>query len=550
MQLVAPLASGVNGASGGTATLLKRGTATQVTAWYADFEATQPKSGVVTLDANGGAVVYVNELVDVQVRDLNGVLMREFVAADNATAVEVISPAFTGTDYVTGQVAANKPTTLSQVFALLATSAGTTNWNVLVNGTPVSLQTAFAGLSGLYFNVQTYGAKGDSTTDNASFITAAVAAATAAGGGTVFFPPGVYRSTTVITVPVNVSILGCGGNSSKLAIDSGSATAALSFTGADSGSRSCVGMWFGAINQNFVGTALVTAGDVGTRVDVVSCMFGNDTFSKGPLFVIGALGVGRVIIDKCTFALGADTSAIFQTSYGRVVVRDSDLFTTFSTALTNSIIFAQDGCNVDNCRFDANTVSGGSGTYISFQPLNMGGCTFTNNRFRVFNGVVAALYNRGSDTVDCFESGNFFGEATNGSCPPYAYVTDGTVPNAQDIGGGRFHGTRIGRLSNQGGFNTNLTLHAKAYGIHIIQRTAGGAQTLSADVGTVGDPLTVQIVNNSGGVVAPAFGTNFIMRGGYVANINNLAMRVVQFQWISDQTATGGGAWVQIGVET
>src|SRR3954471_4867464 len=115
MHLISALASGINGASGGSATLLKRGTATPLTAWYRDFEASQTYAGSVPLDANGGAVIYVNELTDVQVYDLSGVLIREFVAGDNASSVEVISPSFTGTDYVTGQVAANKPTTLSSV---------------------------------------------------------------------------------------------------------------------------------------------------------------------------------------------------------------------------------------------------------------------------------------------------------------------------------------------------------------------------------------------------------------------------------------------------
>ena len=42
------------------------------------------------------------------------------------------------------------------------------------------------------FNVRTFGAKGDATTDDTKAIRAAIAAAEKAGGGTVYFPPGTY----------------------------------------------------------------------------------------------------------------------------------------------------------------------------------------------------------------------------------------------------------------------------------------------------------------------------------------------------------------------
>jgi hypothetical protein len=46
--------------------------------------------------------------------------------------------------------------------------------------------------SALVFNVKSYGALGNGTTDDTAAIQAAYTAAAAAGGGIVFFPAGVY----------------------------------------------------------------------------------------------------------------------------------------------------------------------------------------------------------------------------------------------------------------------------------------------------------------------------------------------------------------------
>lgn len=65
---------------------------------------------------------------------------------------------------------------------------------------------------GPWFNVTTYGAKGDGATDDTASINSAIAAAGAVGG-TVYFPPtGVcYKTTSLITINVRVSLLGQAG---------------------------------------------------------------------------------------------------------------------------------------------------------------------------------------------------------------------------------------------------------------------------------------------------------------------------------------------------
>ncbi len=552
MNLISPLASGVGGAASGSAKLFLRGSTTPAT-YYRDFEATQAYTAQpVQLDSYGGATLYVGAMVDVQVFDLNGVLIREFVAGVNAPAVEVISPSFTGTDYTTGQVAANKPTSLQTVLDKWVTSSGTTDFKVLIGTVPTGLQAALAGIASLFFDVRSYGAKGDSTTDNASFIQAAVTAAVAAGGGTIFFAPGVYRVTSEVDIPSNVSVLGSGGTASKIAIDSGVADCAMNFFGADTGVRTCSGMWFGAIGQNFVGTALVRVTGNGANVAFSGCIFGNDAFTKTTLVRVDSTGTSsHALFERCGVYLPSDVGGVYQTGSGRVTLRDCDVVTTFNAGMANWCVFLQDGGLVDGCRFDGSSLTASTGTYISYDAAGFpwGGSVFTNNYFRQFSGG-AAIYNRNATPYyDCWESGNIFGDAANGSIAPFRYAADGFAPLIQDIGVARGHRTRAQRSF---GFatNGNQLIDAKAYGFAVITRNGAGPQVFTATKGALGDLFTLQIINNSGGVVAPTFGAGFILRGGYVANINNLAMRVITFQWLPDQNALGSGGWVQTGVET
>ena len=61
------------------------------------------------------------------------------------------------------------------------------------------------------FNVKTYGAVGDGSTDDTAAIQSAITAASATGG-TVFFPPGVFRLSSLLTCKSlnNVSFQGSG----------------------------------------------------------------------------------------------------------------------------------------------------------------------------------------------------------------------------------------------------------------------------------------------------------------------------------------------------
>jgi len=550
MHLINPLVAGIRGAEIGSVELLERGTSTHAV-YYKDFAATQQYSAQpIALDSFGSVTLYVDKLVDVLVHDSNGVLVRQFVAGDYAAAVEVISQSFTGTDYRDGTIGASKPTNLATVLDRLKASTGTTDWNVLVAGIPTTLQAAVAGVAGLYYNVKSYGAIGSGIADDGSAIAAAVTAA-AIAGGTVFFPPGVYRTTTKIVIPVNVCILGTGGTSCKLAIDSLVAGACIEFTGSDNGMRTVRGMWFGSINTFFSSQLLFISG-AGARVVFEDCLVGNDSTSVGIQVWTSMSSIDSLCnFVRCSFYQGGSSTIILQTGLpcGRLTLRDCDFKSTLVGASSSTQLNVIDGVLVDGCRFDASSLTGGVLYYITYgQPNGFGGCVFTNNRFKAGPAVVGAFRNpTANPTFGCWESGNSFGDLLSGNMEGYSDASDGYAPLGQfDTAGLRSRASREQRsygINDPGGATT---VNAKDYAFVSILRTVAGVQSINANKGAMGDRLVVLIVNSTGSPVAPTFGTNFAPRAG-LATIPNISRGIYPFMWVP--VGGGAGNWMQCATE-
>ena len=212
MNLVSALQAGIPDAANGYAELYRRGTGTRAT-WYSSFEGDGSNSSGanITLDANGKAEVYVDELIDLVIKDSSGNVVASFTEGRSSPIEEVRSQSFTGAAYVGGAQAAGNPTTLQAVLDLWKTNSGAPDWKVLLDATNQTLKDAISRVEGPpFFNVQAtaYGATGDGATDDTLAIQAAINAAVAAGGGIVWFPPGDYKITAALSVPKEVSLVG------------------------------------------------------------------------------------------------------------------------------------------------------------------------------------------------------------------------------------------------------------------------------------------------------------------------------------------------------
>jgi hypothetical protein len=547
MHLIAPLASGLVDAANGSVTLYERGT-TIVASYYSDFEATQLLSGQsVLLDSNGSLVAYVAVLVDVEVKNDLGVVVREFVAGAHDAAVEVISPSFTGVDYTSGASGTQKPTDLERVLDSWMASAGAPDWKVLANGSPTTLQ-VLAGNS--FINVKAYGAQGNGVSDDTTAIVAANAAATALGGGNVYWPPGTYRVTAAINLPANVTWVGAGGLSTKLAIDSGAGAGAVILPAAPAGSGAgIVGMWVGAINGVVPGVLL--EGGFGATGDIkfVDCVFGNDALSNSNIYSnLASLAALKVTFLRCYLKANAGaTPMVQQGGLARLTMRDCDIINGQAQGIVH--VRCDDGGLFEGNRFDGSVSTAGAVTYLQIAPATYGMVAVVGNQFAANLTVPAfAIHNTlAAPNRDCMEYGNVFGDVAVGpfTCTPYLYNTDGycaivsTLPTSG-------HGSRYARTE---GFPAHVaatvTVNPKAYATSVVARTAGAALTVNANRGSTSDKWVLHISNTTGGALTVTGGTNIIFDPVLAPLVvpNNSFLHV-DLAWLP--TSGGVGFWYQV----
>lgn len=379
MQLVDALAAGVRGAENGHAELYLRGTSTRAT-WYSSFEGDGANStgANVTLDSYGGATVYVASLVDVYVKNSLGTLVRKVVAGARDDTVEVVSPAFTGSDYVTGISAVNKPTTLAAVLDAVLTSFGTTNWNVLFGGSSITLQQAVAG--NIYVNVKgaDFGAKGDGVTDDTAAINAAILSAFNAGGLTVFFPPGTYLVSSAITVKANVSLLGFGSKNASTTIitRATSSFTLLNFENASECSLSGLEFLDAATGTN---QDMMTAPS-GVVLLMERCRI-SGTFVGGTKAAIISNTIGDLTMRDCVVTVCSPGGTICSlATIARMSNVDVTLVDDSSSAFTNSIIRGR--VYIMGCSFIsvvANTLAPANGIVRCSNLSVVVGSTFTTS---------------------------------------------------------------------------------------------------------------------------------------------------------------------------
>jgi Pectate lyase superfamily protein len=358
--LVQFLAAGVNGAQSGTATFLFRGSASSAASvLYNDFERTaQPGTNVIQLDANGAAEIYCSTYCDVTVRNAAGATLRTVTIGNSSGVIEVRSDSFRGDDY-DGDPSntANQPITLTNVLNLWNDSAGAPDFQVMFNGEETDLQTAFGNFpTSLFISVKgpAYNAQGDGVTDDTTAIQAALADA---NGAIVFFPPGIYITSSAITLSdANFHLMGSGFGSSVIRrTTAGNEIFSIADTTVGS-SKIFEALGFQSVTSASLSLSL--APDVSIR----DCSFDRMlTRSNSP-------GKVCLSITSCRFLVGGSRYGILNDAdAGQSII--SIVNSTFIAAFgyTGFILFGPD-MMVRGCLFDASAVT--TGTYYHVEASN------------------------------------------------------------------------------------------------------------------------------------------------------------------------------------
>lgn len=435
--LVQFLAAGVKGAESGTATFLLRGTASSAAAFlYNDFERTaQPGTNVITLDANGAAEVYCSVYCDVGLRNSAGTLLRTVTIGNSSGLVEVRSDSFTGTDY-DGSPAntVSQPVTLTDVLDRWNDSAGTTNWQVMVDGAPTDLDTALStGFGSIFFNVKspTYGATGDGVTDDTTAIATAISDAGAVGG-IVFFPPGTYVVESLNVAGANITLMGCGGGSILSGNDN--TTHIIRFNdNTATASKRITGLRF--TSSNDYGALVIVEESQTVYID--HCEFDGTNVSDRIIERVDADGVTSLQITDCYFFVGngASEGILNSSDDGESFISVKGCRFEMESGFTGNVIDGPDFA-VQGCEFDAFAVTSGTYRHINAESQENTGRylgTFTGNRFYDggSDGFVFKLTGLGS-SCDFSESGNTF----SGFTAPAATLEKGQIYEITDAESG------------------------------------------------------------------------------------------------------------------
>ena len=526
MHLISALAAGVAGAENGTCVITKRGTSTKAT-YYTDFEGTTAKAQSVSselgLDANGRLVAYVDEVVDIVCKSSGGVIVATFTDGASSPAMEVRSPSFTGTDYVTAASAAGSPTTLQAVLDLWKTNAGSIDWKVQ-GVTPTQL---FNQTYTLVFNVKNYGATGDGSTDDTSFISAAITAA-AVSGGVVFFPPGTYRVTSVLTISEDVSLVGGSGETTAILMDHAS-NELINTSGSSSYEGNVIeGLRLAASVSN---SGIVIDLQGSPNIKIRNCFIGSANNTAAQIINVGT-STQRVMIDSCTLQTGATASSnlisVGNTSGSAETIATRCKFL-IPSSYNSTILVCSGRTQVHHCDFNASGLAVVAPIYIELNSTAEQ-VIATGNAFRnPSSGTATAFFGHSTPAIVC--SGNRFGGA---NVTAYNSISESSVLESRTL-----------RRTLVTDNSSSVALDSVNFGAVVLRRTVNGAQTLTAQTPHLGARLVLMVENATGGAMtAPTLsGTNFRANGTVQPANGEADCRL----FVAEEFGSGSRRWAQIG---
>jgi hypothetical protein len=484
MRLLAALASGIRGAENGSVGIYVRGTATFAQV-FTDYDGTgaQTPAAALPLDANGGAVWYVNQPVLCICRDANGTPVRQFTDMETATDVEVISRSFTGTNYTTGASGFSLPTLLSSVLDRWFTSAGAIDFNVLGGGVVRTIQAALGAVSNLFFNVTdaAYGAIGNGIADDRGAIQSAITAANAVGGW-VYFPPGTYLiGSPGLTVNGAAGFLGPHG---ALVTSTSSGMTQLTIAAGSNGKFEIIGISFAGSGVTSAWMKL-NAGDL-LMVDVVAALTYTTTVVAA--FIDLTAGTGDAITAiGCKFTVPMSIASVAPFN-GRTValiycefdfVLSTGLPTINPLRVTDGIIAGCDFTSTNSLQMYIERVGGAT------QALAVIGSDFAAPS----TGAIQAGILDVTGGVGVFEAGNTFGAAMA------PVVFSGYTDINASWGVSRSTEARQTFATDNG---AAVTLDVN-YGSWRIRRTTNAAQTITVPIPKFpGQVMRLEIINDAG----------------------------------------------------
>jgi len=248
----------------------------------------------------------------------------------------------------------------------------TGRWKLMPYGT--------ASGTGDFFNVKSFGATGDGTTDDSAAISAAIDAANGVGGGTVYFPYGTYRLLSTITSlnDRGVRLLGVYGDG---LMSTGVGAVLVNDTGGS------------ALNVN---NAVVRGQS--TVIERLAIVDG----STGGTYSIQLTGTYQVLVTNCAFETPLLLTSTRDTTIDRCYFTGTaGGYVQFSSAVIDTTI--------GDCNFDG---SGGSSSVIASADAEITGLRIVNNQAVSLSGTFLGLTQTTKKVTNLHVEGNHITSVT------------------------------------------------------------------------------------------------------------------------------------------
>ena len=260
----------------------------------------------------------------------------------------------------------------------------TGRWKLMPYGT--------AAGTGDFFNVKSFGATGDGTTDDSAAINAAIDAANSVGGGTVYFPYGTYRLLSAITSlnDRGVRLLGVYGDG-------------LMTTGV------------GAVLVNDTGAAAISVNNAVVRgqstvIERLAIIDG----TTGGTYSIQLTGTYQVLVTNCAF----ETPLLLTST------RDTTIDRCYFTGTTGGYVqlsSATIDTIIRDCNFEG---SGGSSSCIASADCEITGFRVVNNQAASLSGTFLGLTQASNKVTNLHIEGNHITSITGETVPASKALID------------------------------------------------------------------------------------------------------------------------------
>lgn len=366
----------------------------------------------------------------------------------------------------------------------------------------------------ILYNVKTYGAKGNGTTDDTAAIQNTINTVYAAGGGIVFFPPGSYLVRSTVLLKTGVSLMGSGIFATTIKTDVTNLTMfSMVFTSSGGANLDIKDLLISATASGVKGFQFTYCNQVHLdKIFFLGCLI-NAEFDRGGLNRIdNCISAGTSTLKAGQLKLWSSTD----TEYGCVFSEVRNYRIDGGNGVQSPAIYFRRAVGI-KCNQIITNNSNYTGTCLLFEN-DCQGITIENSIIVAYG--IGAVFQRGTGSVDLGPSFCTFSNVDFDQCSTNSILV--TQANNLTLSGGQITSSAVATTTQAITVQTSKSDTIHLNGIQITGYygpTSGAAVYLVDTVFAVVENCVIQGCYN--GISLGGANTNLTIRNNTIKTINN-----------------------------